>query len=128
MQSYDSTAVPVIIACIKFWSNYFFAAFNSFLFWVGFFFGNTLIFLPSIILSCTRKLCIVSEAFAPCDIQYFIRSAIKTFSPAFGLYVPSNSKNFPLLVLFFESVKTTRKDGSFFLPILCNLIFNILVA
>src|SRR5262245_6480845 len=31
----------------------------------------------------------------------------------------------PLLVLFFESVKTSRNDGSLVLPVLCNRIFNM---
>jgi ribonuclease R len=42
-----------------------------------------------------------------------------------GSYEPKTSLNFPLLVLFFESVKTMRKVGSCFRPVLCSLIFNI---
>ncbi len=45
-------------------ASYFFT-FNSFLFCVGFFFGKTFIFLPEMTLSCTKKLCIVSEHLAP---------------------------------------------------------------
>ena len=88
--------------------------------------GRTLIFLPLVTFSLIKRLCTVGDTFAPTEIQYFTRSALISGFPKRALYEPSTSRNFPLFVEFFESVKTTRNDGSFFRPTLCSRTINIM--
>jgi len=94
--------------------------------WSGFIF----LFFDRSFLFETMKLCTVSDSLAPFDICSFIFT-ISNCSSLFSLlgsYEPRTSRYLPLFGPFFESVRTRRKTGSFFLPTRCRRIINILLS
>src|SRR3989344_5895664 len=59
------------------------------------------------------------------ESQCLTRSAFTSLTLFTASYDPSTSKYLPLLVEFFESVRTIRKVGTFVRPVRCSRIFNI---
>jgi hypothetical protein len=64
-------------------------------------------FLSSIIFSETNQLCMVSDGWAPFEIQYLILSALKEFFLVKGFTYPKSSTDLPPFEDFLLSTNTT---------------------